>query len=134
MKTRSIDPAFWHHLERFGTEKNIWKQGLLSLHSDNIWNNLELQRIFDNKVSKACILALFETIFNLRENCESNVSEACILTLFKVIWNFKEKKSLKLVLRHYLKRFGTAEKFLKTRSLKPTFWQYLKILHPNFFS
>jgi len=49
-------------------------------------------------VSKACILIVFETIWNCRENIENNVSKACILT--------------------YLKRFRITEIFLKIMSLK----------------
>jgi len=45
---------------------------------------------FENNVSKACILMVFETIWNCRESNENNVSKACILTLFETIWNCRE--------------------------------------------
>jgi len=59
-----------------------------------------------------------------------NVSKACILTLFETIWNcrklFENNMSLKHAFWPYLKRFGTAENILKTMSLKHAFWQYSK--------
>ena len=44
------------------------------MHSGGIWNDLELQNIFF-KVSKAGILAVFQTIWICRETCERNVSK-----------------------------------------------------------
>jgi len=43
-----------------------------------------MQNYFENNVSEACILMVFETIWNCRENFENNVSKECILT---VQWN-----------------------------------------------
>ena len=37
------------------------------VHSDGIWNDLELQRNNENKDGKWCILTVFETIWNCRE-------------------------------------------------------------------
>jgi len=42
------------------------------------------QRKIENDDSKACILTVFETIWNCRKN-ENNVSKACILTVFETI-------------------------------------------------
>jgi len=33
------------------------------MHPGGIWNDLKLQRKHENNVSKACILAVFETIW-----------------------------------------------------------------------
>ena len=38
------------------------------VHSDGIWNDLELQRNNENKDAYACILSLFETIFETVHN------------------------------------------------------------------
>ena len=63
MKTMSLKRAFWRYLKRFGTaEKN------------------------ENIVSKACVLTVFETIWNSREIDGNNVSKACILVVFETIW------------------------------------------------
>ena len=40
----------------------------------------------ENDVSKACILTVFETIWNSREIDGNNVSKACILVVFETIW------------------------------------------------
>ena len=64
----SLKHAFWWYLKRFGTTENI----------------------FENNVSKACILTVFEKIWNCRETNENNVSKTCILTVFKTIWNCRE--------------------------------------------
>jgi len=78
------------------------------MHSDTIWNDLELQRIFlENNVSKACILTLFGTIWNCRES-------------------FWKTMSLKRAFLRHLKRFGTADTILKTISLKHALLRYLK--------
>ena len=55
-------------------------------------------------VSKACILTVFETIWNCREHFRNNASKEYILTL----------------------RFGTADIISKTMSLKHACWRYLK--------
>ena len=45
LKTRSPKHALWHYLKRFETSEIFFKnQGLLSIHSDTIWNS------FENKV------------------------------------------------------------------------------------
>ena len=54
------------------------------MQSDNIWNDLELQRIFENNVSKACILTAFKTIWKCREYFENN---AFLSMRSKGIWN-----------------------------------------------
>ena len=40
LKTRSLKRAFWLYLKRFVTSGNCWKQDLLSVHSDTIWNDI----------------------------------------------------------------------------------------------
>ena len=82
------------------------------MHSDNVWNDLELQNVLENNVSKACILTLLEMIGNWRENFEYKDGKWCILTPDDS-WNFRgemKTMSLKHALWRYAKRFGTAEK------------------------
>ena len=55
------------------------------MYSDDIWNDLELQRKHENNVSKAYILKVFGTIWNCREKNENNVSKECILEMFETI-------------------------------------------------
>jgi len=44
------------------------------MHPDGIWNDLELQRsIWKQARSHACILPIFETIWNCREHFKNNV-------------------------------------------------------------
>ena len=38
------------------------------MYSDGILNDLELQRKNENNVSKACIVTVFQTIWNRKEN------------------------------------------------------------------
>ena len=67
------------------------------VHSDSFWNDLELQeKINENDVPKACIVVVFQTIWNCKEIDESNVSKACILTGFETIWtsDFFRKRCL----------------------------------------
>ena len=44
LKSMSLTNAFWRYLKRFRTTEKIWKQCLLSMPSDGIWNYLELQK------------------------------------------------------------------------------------------
>ena len=80
------------------------------MHCEGIWNDLELQKInWKHNVSKACIIAVFETISNFKKNIktwkhgrlrvqydtfwydiltcscnfENNEAKWCILTLFE---------------------------------------------------
>ena len=69
-------------------QRQFWKHG--RAHNVSLFDNFEtifLQRTFENKVSKACILTVFETNCNFIEHIE----------------NF-----LKHTFWRYLKRFGTA--------------------------
>ena len=55
------------------------------VYSDAIWNDiLELQRQFW-KQGRACNLTLFETRITSETIFENNVSKTCILTVFKTI-------------------------------------------------
>ena len=76
------------------------------MHSEGIWNDLELQRKNENNVSKVCVLKVFETSWNCREKLRT-------MSLKNAFW-------------HFLKRFGTVEFILKTMSLKHAFLRYLK--------
>ena len=60
------------------------------MHSNSIWNDLELQRKNENNVSKGYILTVFETIWNCREKMKT-------MSLRDALWP-------------YLQRFGAAEK------------------------
>jgi len=51
---------------------------------------------FKNKVSKACILTLFETIWNANI-CIKTDGKWCILTVFKTIRNFREKMKTRMI-------------------------------------
>ena len=63
------------------------------------------------------------------EHFENNVSKACILMVFETILTAKKilkTTSLKHAFRRYLKWFEIAETLLKAMSLKHPFWWYLK--------
>ena len=136
LKTTSLKHAFWRHLKRFGNAENILKIMLfLSMRSKGIWNDLKLQRILSKTMSlkqafwwylkqfgtaennwkqctsKACIVKVFETIWNCREHLQNNVFKACILVVSETIWNCREIDENNVHLKHallrYLKRFGT---------------------------
>ena len=59
------------YLKQFGTEQTLLK-------TINVFG--------------ACILSVFETIWNCREHFENKVSETCALTVFETIRNCREKK------------------------------------------
>ena len=88
-KTMSLKHAFWWYLKQFGTAENNWKQC----------------------TSKACIVKVFETIWNCREHLQNNVFKACILVVSETIWNCREIDENNVHLKHallrYLKRFRT---------------------------
>ena len=90
--------TIWKCREKY--ENSVSKAYFLMLF-ETIWKGREK---YENIVSKACILMVFETIWNCRETTENNVSNGCILTLI----------------------FETAEIVLKTMSLNHAFWCYLK--------
>ena len=50
------------------------------MHPDCIWNDLELQTILENNISKACILTVFKMIYYCSENKDG---KWCILTVFE---------------------------------------------------
>ena len=54
------------------------------------WPNLKMQNYFENNVSEACILMVFETMCTCRENIEINVAYAYIMTVFETIWNCRQ--------------------------------------------
>ena len=61
------------------------------MHSGVLEKIQNQRNLFENNVSKACILMVFKTIWNCREHFENNVSKACILVyilvVFETIWN-----------------------------------------------
>ena len=58
------------------------------MYSDGIGNYLELKRNNENK--DACIISLFETIFETAtKKKENKIYKACILTVFKTILKFR---------------------------------------------
>ena len=43
---------------------------------------------------------MFETIWNCENLFENNISKECILTMFETIWNCREKKLKTIYLKH----------------------------------
>ena len=58
------------------------------MHSNSIWNDLELQRKNENNVSKGCIMTVFATIWSCREKMKTR-------TLTHTLWHYF-KQYLKL--------------------------------------
>jgi len=58
--------------------------------------------LFENNISKACILTVFEHIGKCRILFETNVFKACILMVFDTIWNCREKTRKQCLLNHSL--------------------------------
>jgi len=65
------------------------------VQSDCISNDLEMQRTFLNKDSIGCILTVFETIWNYRDDFENKDAKWCNLTVFKTIWSCRENNENK---------------------------------------
>jgi len=61
------------------------------MHFETVFETIRNYREIENNVSKTCVLTLFETICNCRENFENSVSKACILMVLEIIWNCSKK-------------------------------------------
>ena len=62
MKTMSLKHVLWCNLKRFGTAEKNLKTRMVNVHSDSIWNDLEMPRQFWNQTDgKLCIMMVFET-------------------------------------------------------------------------
>ena len=88
LKTMSLQNTCWRYLKRLGDEENLLNTMSLLKHA--FWwylNDLELQRINENNVSKPCTVTVFKTIWNYREQNENKDVKWCILTVFETIWN-----------------------------------------------
>jgi len=107
------------------------------VHSDGIWNDLEMQRkkiktrtvngafrrclkqfgieekILKNRAGKGCILTAFETVLNYGKYFENKYDKWFILTVFGTIWNIKEHFGNKDSKWCILTVFGTADIILK---------------------
>jgi len=53
--------AFWMYLNRFETAE---------MNSDSIWKDWELQKSFENNVSKACTVTVFEKAAKKWKQCQ----------------------------------------------------------------
>ena len=60
------------------------------MRSKGIWKDLQLQGKHENNAFKACILMVYESIWNCRKVIENNVSKACIIAVFETIWNCRK--------------------------------------------
>ena len=76
-------------------------------------------------VSKACILVVFEKIWNCTKIIENNVSKACIIVLFETIWNCSKdenKDAYACNMTRFDTTFWLAENVLKAMKLNGAFW------------
>ena len=139
-------------LQNISTFWLVWNNALTTKHNCQMIKSEVRFGIADkneNNVSKACIMTVFETIWNCKEKMktmslthalgryfkrfgtaekkENKDGKRCIVTIFQTIWNCRKKKKTRTVNGAFwriLKRFGTAEKNMKTMSLKHALWRY----------
>ena len=125
------------------------------MHSDGIWNHLELQRSFWHKEPFACIIVrhsetIFETAMRRNSWCldlikgvwsrpracnhvffKNKVGDWCIRMLFEpIIWKseniFENKGGKWCILSLFDTMFWPAEKILIAVKLNGAFWRFLR--------
>ena len=115
LQTISLKHAFWQLWKRFGTAEiffnimsvmhALWRLTVVEM----VWN---CKKHFENNISKACIVAGFETIWNWRKINENKDGKLCLVAIFEMIWNFREikmkTKTVNGAFYQYFKRFGTS--------------------------
>ena len=113
LKTMSLKHAFWLYLKRFWNCREHFINTFFKASAlDGIWNDLKLQKNYWN--NKACILAVFETIWNRRKKYENKDPNACKVTRFDAI-------------------FWLAEQILKAMKLNGAFWRFLRLMLEHFY-